>query len=132
MFIFRNSVGRRLILIVIGLTVLVVGVVLTIAINTGTNALRALTRENFTRQHIALTNSMENQVEDLRRETSNLAEVVSSRSRWSSGQVRAFVIEQFGSSGASTDVVNVHIYRTDNQPQVFTFDYVLPENAPPA
>jgi signal transduction histidine kinase/HAMP domain-containing protein len=127
---FPTSVGRRLILIVLSLTMLFVGLLVYIAIDTSTDALRITTEENFADQNRTLINSVVQQVDRIEQQAQLLTDTVASRSRWTPGELRRHVLDFIGSGGVNSSVAGVHIL-TENSDQVITFDYTELEDPPP-
>ncbi|MEL6269628.1 MAG: HAMP domain-containing protein, partial [Chloroflexota bacterium] len=125
-----RSIGRRLIWIVLGLSFGIVGLIITITLRTSTTVLQEVTRENFQQQHGSIVNLLESNISDLLRRSEELTTTVQGRTRWTNGQVRAFVVELLGGSGTNPEVINVNVYRGEGQQQIFTFDYQEPEDLP--
>ncbi|MEO0560921.1 MAG: ATP-binding protein, partial [Chloroflexota bacterium] len=127
---FPTSVGRRLVLIVLSLTIVVVGLLLYIAIDTGTDALRTTTLENFETQHDALANALTQRISAIEINADEFAVIIDDRASWTSSGLRPFVIDFFGSSSSINDITDVSVFIT-GQDQIATFDYQEPADMPP-
>ncbi|MFZ4813954.1 MAG: ATP-binding protein [Phototrophicaceae bacterium] len=128
---FATSVGRRLVIIVIAVSFAIITLVLAIAVNTSISVLRQVTQASVQQRHDLLLNALNRQVAQLQSQTNELTEITRSRTRWSAGEIRAYVIELIGSSGTNNAIVNVNFYWREGQSQLYTFDYVAPPDMPP-
>lgn len=124
------SVGRRLILIVMIFTGLLVTAVLFIAIQTTTSVLRSVNEQNFRDQHSTLTNAITQRIEGIESQTDELTAIIAARSQWTPVEMRAFIIDIIGSSAFNPEIITANVYRPTLQSQIFTFDYQRPPDLP--
>lgn len=126
---FPTSVGRRLVIIVVSLTLLIMGVVVLIALNASAVALREETEASFQQQHRASLNTIERQIAFIEQKGISLAALLGQRERWQADDLRATVIDIIGSSNSNTSVYAVHVLQSDAQIYSYTYDETLPRTA---
>ncbi len=115
-----SSIGRQVVLIVVAasaaLAVLVIVLVLAISYQTQRHSTEGALLEN----HAAISNLLEREVNEVAASVNTVAGQIATDDA-SVDSVRQAVVATLG-SGASTDVVNVHLYLT-RQRDVITLDY---------
>jgi signal transduction histidine kinase/HAMP domain-containing protein len=127
---FLTSVGRRLALIVLTLTVIVMGLLVFIAIDTGADAVRRTTEDNFERQHTILTNAVRQRVQSVSSKGDALADEVQMRSAWTSDELRPYVTDFVGSNGVESEISHVVYYDPANSPEMLVYDYEVAADTP--
>lgn len=127
---FPTSVGRRLVLIVLTMTITVVGLLVYISVDAATTALNTVNEQNFESTHLVLRNAIERQKNSIEERLFSLSGIVNTRSRWSSGELRAYVIDLIGGSSSNQEIISVNFYRSEGQQQIYTYDYQVPEDLP--
>ncbi len=126
----QTNVGRRLTIIVLLLTIAETGLLLYIALDTGTNALRQVTQENFEDRHRLVENTVQGRAEAVQESGNTLAEIINARATWSSGELRNAISDEIGTGNTGFGIATVSVLRSAENGQIFSFDYQEPEDMP--
>ena len=131
-FFAQTHVGRRLVIIVLLLTIMETGLLLYITLDTSANALREFTEESFENQHKALSNTVVRQAEEIQDRTNALASIAAERPLLTDGEFQGYVSNLVGTSGSNGDIITVSLLRSVEDGKIFSYDYQIPPGGLPS
>jgi hypothetical protein len=125
---FSNSLGKRLIYLVIFLSASLVALMLYIALTTHMQMLRSLMDAQFRQQHAALTNQLSVDLATVTRLAEHLVDMTGEDMAWSADVLEPEVGRVLG-TGMAGHIATVNFYQRTAPRQIITFDYQPPEAA---
>jgi len=126
MITFPKQIGRRLVLIVVSITMLVIVCEVFIAFAISSNVLRQSQEEQFYGNHAAILYSLTSDLGNVEKTAQSLLDVIAQRVNWIPGELRPH-LNEFRRIYESYNVSSVSMVLDSTSNRVITYDYVIPE-----
>ena len=123
---FPKQIGRRLVLIVVSITSIVIVLEILIAFTISSNVLRQSEEKQFRNSHTSILYSLITDMGNVEETAQSLLDVLSQRVNWIPGELRPS-LNEFRRIYESYNISSINMMLDETSNRVTTYDYVIPD-----